>query len=305
MKLRIPFALLAAVAIASFAGGDTASAAEAITDGGFENSEFNPSTGSEPAIGRWDSSRDVEGSFAGAVESPVLSGTFAAQVDTRSVDFGRSIFQDLEGTTPCFTWTFNVYRGEGVNWVELINARAGGGVANPVSLVILSDTAIEFRAWGTATSLSQPLSPDTWHEIVVEADAPNLVQTFSIDGEVAAQVPTETAEFAPETIFMGDVGSAALHGLYTYDDVSLDSRECDGDEPSSSTDAEETPADQPASTDADETPEAGGETAPQQAGDDDGSSFPWWLIVLIVILVLAFLLWFLYWRRRKSQEENA
>ena len=286
--------LVAAIALLA-AGSDGANAQEALGDGGFETGSIAPGpAGLPPVIGSWNSLPRSDGSVADAVTDPVLSGDYAAQIDTRSTDFGRYIYQDMKATTACFTWTFNVYRGEGINWVELVaDWDRGGGAGSPVSAVIFTDDRVELRTWDTrANSPEGALGAGEWHEVVVEADATNLVQTFSIDGSEVAKVQADTAESVPGTIIIGDVAGNAQHGLYTYDDISLEAAECPAaGEESPETAVEETP---PA--------ESAGETAAQEADDDGG--FPWWLLIIIIVIAIALLILFGLARRRRRSAQD-
>jgi hypothetical protein len=312
MTRRLVLTLVAAAALALLVGGsDRARGQEALADGSFESGSLPEyETGALEQFGSWavGTLADSTNTTPVVVTDPVLSGQYAAQLDTRTADRGRTIYQDVDIDSPCFRWTFNVYRGEGINWAELIAGwRVGGDASGPVSVVIFTDNRVEFRTWDLGATSPEPLSTGAWHEIVVEADAANLVQTFSIDGSVVAEVQAESAPFAPETIIMGDVAGNAQHGLYTYDDVSLQPTDCpgDGDEPAATGTGEATPVGgTPASELAgDQTPAA--ETDAEAASDDDdGSGFPWWLIVLMLIILALLILVLLYLRRRRSQQQE-
>lgn len=285
--------LVAALALL-IAGSDGANAQEALGDGGFESGSLAEAEAGLPEVfDSWAVTPSLgDNSTAAVVTDPVLTGTYAAQLDTRSAASRLYMYQDVAGT-PCFTWTFSVYRGEGINWVELVaDWDRGGGAGSAVSAVIFTDDLVELRTWDTrANSPEGALSAGEWHEVVVQADATNLVQTFSIDGSEVAKVQADTAESVPGTIIIGDVSGNAQHGLYTYDDVSLEAEDCPAaGEESPDTAAEETPL---AETAAEET---------VQEADDDG--FPWWLIVIIVIAAPTALLIVLGVARRRRRTDQ-
>jgi hypothetical protein len=276
MKRRLAITLAVAVALALVASGsDRASAQEALGDGGFESGSLSEYATQAPEMfGAWGAGTfgDTTNTTPIVVTDPVHSGQYAAQIDTRTSERGRTVFQDVVVDSPCFRWAFNVYPDEGANWTEIIAGwRAGGDQAGRVSAVLLLEDRVEFRTC-------------TWHEIVVEADATTFVQTLSIDGSQVAEVQSEAAMFPPETMILGDVASNALHGLFTYDDVSLQTDDCPGE-------GEEPPAGEP-------------NGAAQQSEDDDGSGFPWWLIILILI-ILALVLLLLYLKKKKGEQQEA
>lgn len=230
--LSLVTVLLMATAIAAGMQSLRAAAegSQVIADGDFEvGGEFACYSSYPPPVhyGGWATRFTCDDGVVDRVTSPVHGGSYAAQIDTRAESIGRYIYQDVLDTTACFTWTFQVYRSEGQNTAELVaDWHQGGGFANPVSVVQFSDDHTIFVAWEASTQLSLVLSPGSWHEVVVQADGSTGTQTLLIDGNQEAKLTSLTADFAPESIIMGDVSGSARHGLYTYDDVSLEAKPC-------------------------------------------------------------------------------
>jgi hypothetical protein len=285
-RLAISFVIVIAALI--IGGGNRAAAQEAVGDGGFESGDLPEYQGSAPeSLGEWSIGALEAGGTPVIVTDPVLSGTYAAQIDTRSATRGRTIFQDVDPAAECFTWTFNVYRGEGMNWAEIVAGwRTGGEGSGQVTLLIFDDEGVEFRGWGARSRIAEPLEAGSWHEISVEADATTASQTFTIDGEVAAELQGEAAELKPETIIIGDVASNALQGLYTYDDVSLEAGTCSG---ASAATSSASPAE---------------EESPALEPEDDDSGFPWWIPILLILAVLGLLILFLLLARRRHAKDE-
>ncbi len=263
-----------------------------IGDGGFESGSIGlPVAGQPPVYGEWVADQPGSATDTATVEavgSPVLEGDYAGQVDTRTAQSGRFIYQDVETGTGCFTWTFHVYRDEGISTAELLQDwDRGVGNALFVSALTFDDTRIVFTGWGAAQTIAEPLSTGDWHEVVVEADGDNATQTLSIDGEQLAEVTAAASDTVVETIILGDVSGVADHGLYTYDNVSIEARECEG-----------APAQATSSAGATPTP------APATSADEDGGGFPWWLVIVIIIVAGGLFL-FLWWRRRRRPEDDS
>jgi hypothetical protein len=283
--------LLALVGVAVILGSDDARAEEVIADGGFESGSIQAAAPGQPVTyGTWlpDDFPAGEPSRVEAVTDPVLSGDYAAQVDTLTAPSGRFIFQDFQGGTQCFTWTFSVYPQGGVSTAELLQDwDRGAGQAQFVSAVTFTDAGIAFSGWGKSASSPDVIDQDQWHTIVVEANTDNRTQTFTVDGDQKASLDIEVADSTPETIILGDVAGQAGHGLYTYDDVSLDVRQCahrGGFGPTETSAGSATNA-----------------AAISEEPEDDGG-FPWWIVLLVILVAAGLFLFFALWRRRRKPE---
>jgi hypothetical protein len=271
---------------------------DVMNDGGFESGEIVAPVPGQPVSGVWTADAFPAGdpSRVEAVNDPVLTGGFAAQIDTLAAQSGRFIYQDFEGGTGCFTWTFNVYPEGGVSTAELLQDwDRGAGAAQFVSRVNFNADGTAFSGWNAASrTLSLVLTPGEWHEVVVEADADTLTQTLTIDDERLAQFQARVADTVAETIILGDVAGRAGKGLYTYDDVSLTVRECAGVAPGTdgvSTGVASQPTDAP-------------ETASEEPDDGDDGGSPWWILLLAIIALLIILLLLFLWRRRRKGAQS-
>jgi hypothetical protein len=291
MLRPVALAFLTAIALLALPASSSAQGTNIIGDGGFESGKIGlPVEGQPPVYGEWVADQPSAGdtATAEAVTSLVFEGDYAGEVDTRTAQGGRFIYQDVELGSGCFKWTFHVYRDEGVNTAELLQDwDRGMGNALFVSRLTFNDKGIAFSGWGAAArTIEEPLSSGEWHEVTVEADADAGTQTLSINGEQFAEFEAADSSTVVETIILGDVAGVADHGLYTYDGVSIQATECAG-------------------APAQETTTAGATSAPSSpaAGDADDGNFPWW-IVAVVIIVAAALFFFLWWRRRRRRNEE-
>lgn len=282
-------AILGVVALAPA----SASAEELIADGDFESRSITEGS-LETSHGRWTSYTLGGDGTATLVDSPVLSGTQAVRIDTRTSSGGSYIYQDIQNATGCFTWTFHIFPGQGRHIPELLYSwRGDNGPLKFITRLDLEDTGINFTVWDASEKLSTVLSPGEWHEVTVEADADQKTQKLQIDGEQVAELTATNADAVPDTIIIGDVAGQAFQALHTYDDVSLDTRECAGAPASQTASATEAGADDTATAEA------------SQPGtvSDDGGGFPWWIIVVIVIV--AAIVFIIFWRRRRSQSSHS
>lgn len=218
------------VAVASLAFNGTAQTTEVISDGGFESVlTSNGNTQPVPySFGQW-ASHVISDASVGIVTSPVHGGSAAAQVDTRAASRGGYVYQDITNIGTCFTWRFFVWRGEGVNYAEVLSVwdRILGS-AYAVSSVVFSDTGLGFYAWNAYTNFNLVLASNAWHEVVVEADGNSRKQELFVDGERIGCVESLGELYGAGTVILGDVASYAEHGLYVYDDMSLRASTCPG-----------------------------------------------------------------------------
>ncbi len=287
--MKLAAILIALTTLALLPTGRGYAKEELIGDGGFESGTIAPPdpVGQPVTYGSWIADQPGAGpSVAAAVTSPVFAGAYAGQVDTRTSEGGRFIYQDIERGTSCFVWTFQLYREEGKNTAELLQDwDRGMGQARFVTALTFSDSGTAFSGWGLSLNAAA-LTKEVWHEISVEADGPALNQTLLIDGAVAGVIAPTVADTVPQTIILGDVSGVADNGLYTYDDVSLIGRECDS-----------------RASPAAATRSASASALPRLRGDERGANFPWWIVA--VVLIAGGLIFFFVWRRRRSSNQES
>jgi len=206
-------------------GGVSLSARGDVADGGFETGSL-PVTGPPPmppSFGVW-SATDTNTHLVG---SPVHSGSWAAEVDTRFVPHGSYPIQDFDSGSTCFRWTFWVRPAEGINNAQILYAwgrGVGGGVQ--ATAIGFSPTQVTLIGW-TGIATFPPLGFGAWHEIVVVGNRDTLVTDLAIDGTALGSVlGTGTAPVGDATMTMGDGAYNAYHGLYQWDDFRYESFDC-------------------------------------------------------------------------------
>jgi hypothetical protein len=158
------------------------------------------------------------------VTSPVKTGNYSVQIDTRICFNGEYIYQDIENTSASFTWSFSVYRDSGINLAQLLaNWHTESGSYDRVSAVHFDDTGTNLYVWGGATiRLPFILSTGSWHQVVIQANGVEGTQIFNIDGTEIGRLSSNGQIIAPSAIIFGDVAGTANHGNFVYDDVIIE-----------------------------------------------------------------------------------
>ena len=200
-----------------------------IADGGFESGYIarGPLFGPiPPSFGFWTSRGTIPQPVSPPL--PVHSGERSLQIDTRFQTYGAIVVQDFEIDALSYEWTFWVFPSEGFNAAEIIYNWDRGlhGAGNIGTRLDYGTTGLLFRAWDTTASFP-PIPPGAWHEVRVVANRCALTQEYNLDHVLVGTVrATSTGPVGPTTVIFGDTGNIAKHGLFYYDDVSLQTFEC-------------------------------------------------------------------------------
>jgi len=208
-----------------------------ISDPGFESGSLVlvPRFGAAPpSFGFW-TARDNPPQPPRLVNSPqpVHSGAWAAEVDTRAATYGEHLIQDFTTSSASYVWTFWIYPIEGFNVVEVVYNWDRGVTGSAVVATALEygPAGTVFHAWDTQANFA-PLSPDSWHEVTIVADACSLVQDYLVDGAPVGSIRAKGGipSAGNATVILGDVSNIARHGLFYYDDQSFSEFVCEPDD---------------------------------------------------------------------------
>lgn len=213
-------------------GGLPVRAAELISDGGFEAGSISYADAPLPVCStQWCAATgNMPVDF---VNSPVHGGQKALRLDTSTSVRGRFVYQDIAQAGSCFTLNFSVYRESGINSVALEANwdRGATGSSTNVSGVAFNDGAVTLAGWDAIATVNTPLTPGTWHNVIIETNGEKGTQALTIDGALVATISrgTNVDYAAPTTLLMGDTSGSANHGNYLYDDVSISTHTCVSD----------------------------------------------------------------------------
>ena len=216
-------------------GGDRHGASpNLVSDPGFESGSLVlvPQFGAvPPSFGYW-AARDNPPQPPRLTNSPqpVHSGAWAAEIDTRTATFGEHVIQDFTTSSASYVWTFWIYPIEGFNVAEVVYNWDRGVTGSAVGATALEygPAGTVFHAWDTQANFT-PLSPDSWHEVTVIADACSLVQDYFVDGAPVGSIRANGGipSAGNATVILGDVSNIARHGLFYYDDQSFSEFVCE------------------------------------------------------------------------------